>query len=260
MSGAGAAGRRRFTGANWKMNGSGIEGISWLETVQAAAADGSLAGLDLVLFPPFTLLPVLAEGARGAGIVLGAQDVYYEKKGAFTGEVSAAMLIEAGCSWVLAGHSERRHLMGESDEMVSRKVASAIESGLGVVLCVGERLAERDSGIETEVVDGMLSKALEGLQNPDPSRIVIAYEPVWAIGTGRNASPEQASAMHGHIRDTLRRITPGGFAEACRIIYGGSVNPGNAQSIVSMPDVDGALVGGASLEALSFLQIARAGV
>lgn len=260
MTGTGAAGRRRFIGANWKMNGSGIEGISWLETIQAAGADGSLAGLDLVLFPPFTLLPVLAEGVRDAGIGLGAQDVFHEKKGAFTGEVSSAMLIEAGCTWVIAGHSERRHLIGETDEVVSRKVGSALESGLGVVLCVGERLEERDSGIESEVVDGMLSAALGGLRDPDPSMIVIAYEPVWAIGTGRNASPEQASEMHVHIRETLRRIAPGGFAEACRIIYGGSVNPGNAQSLVSMPDVDGALVGGASLEALSFLKIARAGL
>ena len=237
------------------MNGSGIEGLSWLQTLQSASSDGSLSGADIALFPPFTLLPVLSEAAREAGAALGAQDVYHESRGAFTGEISAGMLIEAGCGWVIVGHSERRHILGESPGTVALKLRAALGSGLGVVLCVGETLPEREAGREPAVVEEMLESALAGIPGPDSSRIVVAYEPVWAIGTGRNASPEQASAMHGHVRDVLARIHPGPFAGCCRIIYGGSVNPGNAGSILRMPDVDGALVGGASLDAVSFLGI-----
>lgn len=253
------SGRRPFIGANWKMNGSGIEGILWLEAFQSGRADGSFPDTDIVLFPPFTLLPVLAEGAREAGIALGAQDVHFEKKGAFTGEISVPMLLEAGCSWVIAGHSERRHLLGEGDSMVRRKVEAALDGGLSVVLCVGEKLEERDSGREYEIVDGMLDSALHGLGIPEAERVVIAYEPVWAIGTGRNATPQQASEMHGHVRAVLESLVSGRFASGCRVIYGGSVNEGNAGSILSMPDIDGALVGGASLDSESFFRIALSG-
>ncbi len=249
--------RTPFVGANWKMNGSVASGAAWLESL-GSQPGWPPGGVDTVLFPPFTILPLLREAALSAGTALGGQDLFFEPKGAFTGEISAGMLLEAGCSWVLAGHSERRHILGEDLATVGRKVRAAVESGLGVVLCVGERLEERDSGIETEVVEGMLESALAGLDSPDPDRIVIAYEPVWAIGTGRNASPDQASAMHGHIRAFLGRIVPGHFAPRCRIIYGGSVNEGNASSIMTMPDVDGALVGGASLDARAFLRISFA--
>lgn len=248
-------GRCPFFGANWKMNGSGIEGLSWLGALQSAGSDGSLSDLDIALFPPFTLLPVLSEAAREAGAALGSQDLFYESRGAFTGEISAGMLVEAGCSWAIVGHSERRHILGESHDTVARKLRAALGSGLGVVLCVGETLPEREAGMEKAVVEEMLGSALAGIADPDPAVIVVAYEPVWAIGTGRNATPEQASAMHGHVRGVLARLHPGPFAGSCRIIYGGSVNPGNAGSILAMPDVDGALVGGASLDAGSFLGI-----
>lgn len=247
--------RRLFFGANWKMNGSGIEGLSWLGALQSAGSDGSLSDLDIALFPPFTLLPVLSEAAREAGAALGAQDLFHEGRGAFTGEISAGMLVEAGCTWAIVGHSERRHILGESHDTVARKLRAALGSGLGAVLCVGETLPEREAGREQAVVAGMLESALDGIHDPDPARIVVAYEPVWAIGTGRNATPEQASAMHRHVRDVLAQLAPGPFAGSCRIIYGGSVNPGNAGSILAMPDVDGALVGGASLDAGSFLGI-----
>ncbi len=246
----------RFVGGNWKMNGSGFEGIAWMQSVKEGA--GGLSGVDLALFPPFTLLPVLAEDAREAGVMLGAQDVYFEARGAFTGEISVSMLLEAGCEWVIVGHSERRHVIGESDGTVRRKLSAALAGGLSVVLCVGERLEERDSGIEEDTVRTQLASALGGLDPIDPGRLVIAYEPVWAIGTGRNATPAQAVRMHDFIRSTLRGLVGDGDAPGCRVIYGGSVNPGNAGDLLREPSIEGALVGGASLDAASFLSIAGA--
>lgn len=243
--------RRCFAGANWKMNGSGLEGISWLESVkEAGAAPGSA---ELVLFPPFTLLPVLSEYAREAGVALGGQDLHPAGAGAFTGEISVSMLVEAGCTWVIVGHSERRHLIGESDDLVRRKLHAALEGGLGAVLCVGEKLEEREAGMAAGIVERQLVSALGGLGSTGPG-LVIAYEPVWAIGTGRNATPEQAEEMHGLIAGILESSAP--FAAGTRIIYGGSVNPGNAAMLMAMPGVHGALVGGASLDASSFLAIA----
>ncbi len=243
-----------FFGANWKMNGSWPMGLSWLQTAKSLAVADDPA--QIVVFPPFTLLPALSEDAREAGIGLGAQDVFYETAGAFTGEISPSMLVEAGCSWVLAGHSERRHILGESDQVVRRKLEAALGGGLSVVLCLGELLEQRDAGGQESVVRDQLSAALAGGLPDDPGRIVIAYEPVWAIGTGRIATPEQVSGMHLHIRKALG----GMFGEASspvRIIYGGSVKPGNSAEILAAPGVDGALVGGASLDAEGFLSIAR---
>ncbi|NLP04918.1 triose-phosphate isomerase [Candidatus Fermentibacteria bacterium] len=245
-----------FFGANWKMNGSGLEGLAWLQFWKELEDRGSDA--RVVLFPPFTLLAVLAENAREAGLELGGQDLHPEPSGAFTGEISAGMLVEAGCSWVLVGHSERRHIMGEDDALVARKLAAALGAGLGAVLCVGEKLEEREQGIEEQVVRRQIASALKGLAVQRPGSLVIAYEPVWAIGTGRNASPEEASAMHCFVRGVLDEELGAEAAGGVTVIYGGSVKPSNAAGILAMPCVDGALVGGASLDPAGFHGIVTA--
>lgn len=245
-----------FFGANWKMNGSGLEGLAWLQFWKELEKRDTDA--RVVLFPPFTLLAVLAEDAREAGLELGAQDLHPEPSGAFTGEISAGMLIEAGCSCVLVGHSERRHLIGEDDSLVARKLGAALGAGLCAVLCVGEKLEEREQGIAEQVVRRQISSALKGLGVLRPESLVIAYEPVWAIGTGRNASPEEASAMHGFVRGVLEEELGAGTAGDVRVIYGGSVKPSNAAGILAMPCVDGALVGGASLNPSDFHGIVTA--
>ncbi|MBN1434377.1 triose-phosphate isomerase [Candidatus Fermentibacterales bacterium] len=246
---------RSFVGANWKMNGSGVEGLAYLERLKDSDVESE--PVDVVLFAPFTLLPVLAEDAREAGISLGAQDLYWQDRGAFTGEISTSMLLEAGCSWVIVGHSERRNLFGEDDELVRLKLIAALRAGLRAVLCVGELLEEREAGRTEEVVKGQVLRALEGLEEADPDRVVLAYEPVWAIGTGRNATPDEAARMHGLIRSWLSDMIGEMGAKDTRIIYGGSVNPENAPDLMTREGIDGALVGGASLGASSFLQIIR---
>lgn len=246
-----------FFGANWKMNGSGLEGLSWLQTIKESSGDRACS--QLVLFPPFTLLPVLAEDAREAGIELGGQNLFFEPSGAFTGEISASMLVEAGCTWVIVGHSERRHVLHEDDATVGRKLFAALGSGLGAVLCVGEKIEERDAGQAGDVVERQLTSALGGSGPVDGSSLVVAYEPVWAIGTGRNASPGDIETMHALTREVLSRVLPGDAGSRVRIIYGGSVKPSNAAGILAVPGVDGALVGGASLDPASFQQIAGAG-
>ena len=192
------------------------------------------------------------------GLELGGQDLHPEPSGAFTGEISAGMLVEAGCSWVLVGHSERRHIMGEDDALVARKLAAALGAGLGVVLCVGEKLEERERGIEKQVVRRQIASALKGITIQRPGSLVTAYEPVWAIGTGRNASPEEASAMHGFVRGVLDEELGAEAAGGVMVIYGGSVKPSNAAGILAMPCVDGALVGGASLDPVDFHGIVTA--
>jgi triosephosphate isomerase len=245
---------RPFFGANWKMNGTWPSGMAWMQTAKSGARAEEPA--EMVLFPPFTLLTALAEDAREAGLQIGAQDVYFENSGAFTGEISPSMILEAGCTWAIAGHSERRHILGESDRTVERKLVAALEAGLGVVLCVGELGSQRDAGEAGRTVTGQLESALgPDLAIPE-GKLVIAYEPVWAIGTGRIASPAEAREMHSLIRGWLGS-RPGGLSETVRVIYGGSVKPENSASVLCQPDVDGALVGGASLDAGSFLSIVR---
>ena len=243
-------------GANWKMNGSGLEGLAYLETLKQASVEDE--PVDIVLFPPFTLLPVLAEDAREAGISLGAQDLYWRDRGAYTGEISASMLLEAGCSWALVGHSERRHTLDEDDETVRLKLLAALRAGLKVVLCVGELLEQREQGLTEEVVRGQVVQALEGVDEATHESVAVAYEPVWAIGTGQNATPEEANRMHGLVRSWLSDIRGEAVARKMRIMYGGSVKPENAQDLLVQKEVNGALVGGASLRADSFLEIIRA--
>jgi len=231
-------------------------------TLARAVADRCAAmtsAIDLAIFPPFPYLIPVKEAVRDSSLLLGAQDVFHEEAGAFTGEVSAGMLLDCGCDVVLAGHSERRHILGETDELVNFKTLAPLDAGLWVVLCVGETLEQRERGETDSVNIGQLRAGLRHAPIEQVQRqVVIAYEPVWAIGTGRNASPEDAQAAHRVIRRELESMYDGATASALRIIYGGSVKPGNVGSLIAQDDVDGFLVGGASLDAEDFAAIARA--
>src|SRR5262249_39454036 len=205
-------------------------------------------------------LTIVADVLKGSPVALGAQDVYPGSDGAFTGEVNAAMLIDAGCTYVIVGHSERRHVIGEKDALLNEKVRSAVQAGLHVIFCVGEKLEERDANKTEAVLDNQLTWGLKDIPAEYVPRLVVAYEPVWAIGTGRNATPEQAQHAHNFIRWRFSQLFSAAAAEALVIQYGGSVKPENAGSLMSQRDVDGALVGGASLQADSFMKIVRAAI
>ncbi|MFO7950373.1 MAG: triose-phosphate isomerase [Candidatus Fermentibacteraceae bacterium] len=247
---------RYFMGGNWKMNGTPEGALSFLEGLSEGGSTSLPA--DVVIFPPFTLISAMAAKAWGAGVTLGGQDLYHEEEGAFTGEVSAGMLADAGCCWFLAGHSERRHVLGEDDEAVRLKLEAGLRAGLRGVLCVGELLSDREDGRTEEVVRRQIESALEGLDCWSPGNLVVAYEPVWAIGTGKTATPEEANRMHALIRGWLAGIAGDVYARETRIVYGGSVKPRNAREILAGQHVNGALVGGASLRADSFADIIRA--
>ena len=212
---------------------------------------------DIVVAPPFTALSTAVDEAAGTPIKISAQDVHWEKEGAFTGEISVKMLREAGCTYTIIGHSERRQYFGETDETVQKKVKAAVAGGLKAIVCVGELLAERDSGRASEVVGRQVRNGLTGLTGPDLSHIIVAYEPVWAIGTGRTATPEIAAEMHAAIRKTFAEIYNEAAADALRILYGGSVKPDNCSALMKKEDIDGALVGGASLDPASFAAIIK---
>jgi triosephosphate isomerase len=243
--------RSPLLAGNWKMNPvSSHQAVALAEGVLGAAA-ANAGTVGVALFPPFPWLPPVAGSLQGSRVGLGAQDCYWEPAGAFTGEVSASML--AGwCSWVLSGHSERRALFGETDEQVARKAGSALAAGLGVVVCVGEREAEHVAGRTEEVVGGQLRACLGPLAGADRQRLVVAYEPVWAIGTGRNADPGHAAAVMGLVRQVAGETLGSEMAAALRVLYGGSVKSGNVASYVELEDCDGCLVGGASLDAGEF--------
>ena len=247
--------RRKFIAGNWKLNKTAEEGAALARELLKLLADCGKA--DVAVCPPFTALAAVGAELRGSSIALGAQNMHWEKAGAFTGEISAGMLVAAGCKHVILGHSERRQLFGETDATVNRKLGAALQAGLAPIVCVGEVLAERESGRTMEVVSGQVHKSLESLDAKDMLKVTLAYEPVWAIGTGRNATPEQAQEVHAAIRGLLAEIFGKAGAEAVRIQYGGSVNAANAKAILAMPDVDGALVGGASLKAADFAAIVR---
>lgn len=248
--------RRPFVGGNWKMHGDGAQALALAETLASQA--GPIAGeAELSVFPPFPYLAAVGCALEGSGIHLGAQDVSAEANGAHTGQVSAEMLLDLGCTHVIVGHSERRHGLGESDELAGAKAAIALASGLTCVLCVGETLAERKAGQAHQVTSRQLRAALKGLDAAALDRLVLAYEPVWAIGTGISATPQDAAEAHGELRKCLGFLYDAGLAARIRIIYGGSCNPGNAQAIFAQPGVDGGLIGGASLKAGDFNQIAE---
>ncbi len=248
--------RRPLIAGNWKM---------YKMATEAAALAGELReasrrqGVEVLLAPPFTALQAVAQAIRGSHLLLAAQNMHWENEGAFTGEVSAPMLREAGCTHVILGHSERRQLFGETDEGVAKKVRAAFAHSLTPIVCVGETLAERESARTMEVVERQLERALRELSADQVASLVVAYEPVWAIGTGRNATPEQAQEVHAFIRRRVLTSHGEPSAAALRILYGGSVKPDNVSPIMAQADVDGALVGGASLTAGSFLKIVQYG-
>ena len=251
--------RRYLIAGNWKMNTvrSSAEALG-----RAVAEHVPAAGfaVDVMIAPPFPWLIPVAQAIAGSGVTLGAQNAYFEPPGAFTGEVAVDMLKDVGCRSVILGHSERRHVLGETDEIINRKIKAVLAAGLQPVFCVGELLDERNAARTEEVLDRQLSGGLDGISAEAAERLVIAYEPVWAIGTGVNATPEQAESAHSHLRKRLTERYNSGLAGRLRILYGGSVKPDNAESLLGQPNVDGALVGGASLKAELFLPIIDAAV
>jgi len=249
--------RTPIVAGNWKMH-HGPKAARRLAIDIRNGRLGSRDGIEVVVCPPFPSLAAVHEIVHGSGIALGAQNCYWEAQGAYTGEVAPAMLRDAGCDWVIIGHSERRTLFGETDATVARRVRAALDAGLRVIACVGETLAERDAGRTVEVVERQVRDGLGAVSIDDWSHLVIAYEPVWAIGTGRNASPEQAQEVHAMVRALVGQLASHAIADAVRIQYGGSVKPDNAAALLGQPDIDGALVGGASLEAQPFLHIVAA--
>ena len=249
--------RKPMMAANWKMNKTVREAQDYTAALLPRAEDAE--GVDVAVFTPFTCLGEVARMAEDSDVIAGAQNFYYEDSGSFTGEVSAPMLLDLGVQAVVVGHSERREIFNENDEMVARKTAKALESGLLPVVCVGETKEERDGGGMWDKVSGQVERVLEEVKDDlNGDRIVFAYEPIWAIGTGDTASPEDAQDAIGQIRGLLRDLKGDDFADTVRILYGGSMKPENVEEIIAKDDVDGGLVGGASLEAESFIQLISA--
>ena len=250
--------RRPIIAGNWKMNKTIYEALELVNGLNRELID--IAVVDIVVCPPYTALSAVNELLIDSNIKLGAQDIYWQEQGAFTGEVSPKMLKDAGCSYVIVGHSERRKYFAETNETVNNKTKAAISAGLLPIVCVGERLEEREKGKTFDVVRGHVEGSLLNLTKQDMEKVIIAYEPVWAIGTGKNATPQQAEEVHKFIRGLLARIFGAEAAEDTRIQYGGSVTPDNIKELMAEADVDGALVGGASLKADSFSQIVKGAV
>jgi len=248
------SGQGPFVAGNWKMHLTRPEARALAQKV--ATSMPGLQGSRIVLIPPFTALGAVGEVLAGSDVRLCAQDLFWEDRGAYTGEVSAPMLKETGCAHVLIGHSERRQYFGETDESVNRKIRAALRWGLSPIVCVGEVLEERESGRTTERIDAQLSAGLRGLSPAEMGEIVLAYEPVWAIGTGKTASPGQAEEVHAHIRRRLRENYGNDRATCAIILYGGSVKPANSYPLFKEKNIDGFLVGGASLDAVDFVGIA----
>ncbi|HWE25880.1 MAG TPA: triose-phosphate isomerase [Myxococcales bacterium] len=247
--------RRKFVCGNWKMHKTLAEAVQLVRELRDKSAG---APAQVAVAPPFTALAAVKQAIAGSAIQLFAQNCHFEKQGAFTGEVSPAMVKDVGCDGVILGHSERRQHFAETDELVGKKLRAALAAELHPIVCVGETLQERDAGRTWEVVSRQVRGALSGLDGATLQRITIAYEPVWAIGTGRNATPAQAQEVHAQIRGLLRELGGQAAANAIRIQYGGSVKPDNAAELMSQPDVDGALVGGASLKSADFAAIVAA--
>ena len=245
--------RTPFIAGNWKMYKSVAEAVAFVKELRGAVK--GVAGVDIVLAPPFTALHAVADAARGSNIAVSSQNLHWEREGAFTGEVSAAMVKEAGAEFAIVGHSERRRLFGETDAIVNRKAMAAIGAQLTPIVCIGETLDERERDETLSVLDRQIKDGLDQISADQVGSLVVAYEPVWAIGTGRTASAAQAQDAHAHIRKRLRQWFGADAADACRILYGGSVKPDNTAGLMAQGDVDGALVGGASLSAESFLKI-----
>ena len=245
--------RTPFVAANWKMHKTIAEAVSFADTLRGRVRGHT--SVEIALAPPFTALRALSDALANTAVQVAGQDLHWEAHGAFTGEVSAAMLAEAGASHVIIGHSERRHVFGETDEQVNKKVKAALAVGLTPIICVGETLHERDAGRTLTVLTEQTERDLEGVAAAQIAHLVVAYEPVWAIGTGRNATPDQAQEAHAHLRSRLAASFGNDSSERCRIIYGGSVKTGNVAELSAQRDVDGSLVGGAGLDPDSFAEI-----
>jgi len=245
--------RKPYIAGNWKMNLSRESALALVGALREAL--GTRSDVDVAVFPPFVYLGEVARALAGSPIRVGGQNCCDQASGAFTGEVSAAMLGDVGATSVILGHSERRHVYGETDELVQRKVRRALDAGLDVILCVGETLAEREAGATESVIGRQLTRGLSPVSAAEVRRVTVAYEPVWAIGTGHNATPEQAGQAHAYLRGILSGLYRDGGAADVRIQYGGSVKPSNAGALLSVPEVDGCLVGGASIAADTFLPL-----
>jgi len=245
--------RTPFIAGNWKMYKTVAEAVKYVKEFRFLVKD--ITDVEIVIAPPFSALHAAAEAARNSNVAIAAQDLYWEREGAFTGAVSAPMIKEAGAEFVIIGHSERRTLFAETDATVNRKVAAAFAAGLTPIACIGETLDQRERNETFDVLDRQIKQGLDGLTSEHMSQLVLAYEPVWAIGTGRNATPAQAAQAHGHIRQRLRQWFGADAADLCHVIYGGSVKPENIRDLITQPDVDGALVGGASLDVQAFFDI-----
>lgn len=248
--------RRYFIAGNWKMNLTRSDSVALVEALKSGVASSN--AVDIAVCPPNVYLDAVSAVAADSPVGLGAQNMYHEPAGAFTGEVSAAMLTDIGCQYVILGHSERRHVLGETDADINKKVVAALAGGLTPILCVGEQLAEREAGQTAAVVKSQFEGSLAGISAEEASKLVIAYEPVWAIGTGKVATPAQAEEVHADLRSLLESTYNSQVADQVRIQYGGSVKPDNAGELLAQPNIDGALVGGASLKADSFLGIIAA--
>ena len=245
--------RRKLIAGNWKMNNSNKEALELVNSLKGLVKD--VKGRDIMIAPTFTCLSDVHNAIKGTNIKLGAQNLYFEEKGAFTGQISADMLLAVGCEYVIIGHSECRDIFGEKDELINKKVKRALDKNLIPVLCVGEHLEEREKGITADIVSTQTKEAFKGLSEAEAKKVVIAYEPVWAIGTGKTATPQDADDVHKTIRETLKSLYNDSVAEGMIILYGGSVNEKNADDLLNMPNIDGALVGGASLVADKFARI-----
>jgi len=247
--------RRPIIAGNWKMNKSITEALDLIEDLKQEVA--SLTEVDIVVCPPFVSLWPAKKALEGSNIQLGAQDMYWEGSGAYTGEVSPSMLKDVGCQYVIIGHSERREYFGETNEIINKKLKATHRYNLSPIICVGERLAEREGGLTYQVVQDHISGGLDGLTSGQMLKTTIAYEPIWAIGTGKTATPQQAQEVHLFIRERLTDLYGSEISQRVRIQYGGSVNPENISDLMGQPDIDGALVGGASLDAQTFTRIVR---
>ena len=248
-------GRRILIAGNWKMNKTATEAAALVTEIKRDVFD--IDNVDILVCPPFTALAVVSDVIRDSNVSLGAQNMYFEDKGAYTGEISTAMLKDCGCTHVIIGHSERRTIFNESDETINKKVKKALEADLIPVLCIGEKLEEREANKTFEVITNQLEGDLAGIDSDNIKKIIIAYEPVWAIGTGKTATSEQAQEAHAFIRNLIKEKYDSVVADGIIILYGGSMKPANVEELVSQPDVDGGLIGGASLEAASFVELVK---
>jgi triosephosphate isomerase len=248
--------RQKIAAGNWKMHKTLLEGQGLAQEIRTMANTDVMNGAKLLIFPPYIHLQSLAKQMEGSGIGVGAQNMHQAEQGAFTGEVSASMLTSIGIHYTLVGHSERRQYYKETNESCAAKIVTALKHNIVPVYCIGETLAEREAGLHFSIVEEQL-QALSGLNNEEIAKCIMAYEPVWAIGTGVTASADQANEMHKHIRQVLGRIFNAQVAENMSVLYGGSVKPDNAKSLFAMPDIDGALIGGAALSSRDFIDIAK---